>query len=611
MSDSAEKSTAWVITPDQYLNDHPPRFESGFQLSSCYVPVRDRTKLAVDIYLPKGGKEGEVFPTLVIFTPYYRRFRLKTTKGTNVEPSPTTFQYRDFFIPHGYAMVLVDIRGTGASFGCRDGFRSPTERQDYYDIAEWIVHQPWCSGQIGSIGISYSGAASCFLASTGHPAVKAVIPTFATWDTYSDQCYLGGMLLNSFASFYSKLANTLDFDLRAELKNFAYFGDPQFDGPAPVDEDKDGKMLAQAISGHRNNVDMNDFIREFRFKDSSLSYHPDYTLETFSPHFYAEHINPETAYYCVGGWMDSGYGNACVKRFRSLRNRKKHLLIGPWEHGARTNVSPFREAVVPQFKILAECLRFFDHYLKGISTGLNREKPVHYFTIAEEAWKASDRWPVQTADTIFYFGPLRTLTREAPSDPEAMDEYRADFGCGTGSHTRYERLVAKAVEEYYKDWHGRDAQMLIYTTPILDREIEITGHPIMTLYVSSTERDGAFFTYLEDVEPDGTCRHVTEGMLRAIHRKVSQPPWNLQEVGPYHSFRQEDAQWLIPGEPKEISFALFPISWLFRRGHQIRVALAVADRDHFSLISAGRAPLLRFYHSRDRASKILLPIVKH
>lgn len=611
MSDSAEKSTAWVITPGRYLRDHPPSFEGGYRLSSCYVTVRDGTKLAVDIYLPRGSKESGPFPTLVTFTPYYRHFKLKTPNAPNVEPSPTNFQYRDFFIPNGYAVVFVDIRGTGASFGCRDGFRSPTERQDYYDIAEWLVHQPWCNGKLGSIGISYAGAAACFLATTGHPAVKAVIPTFAIWDTYSDQCYLGGMLLNSFALFYSKLANTLDFDLRSELKNFAYFGNPQFDGPAPVDGDEDCRMRDQAILEHRNNVDLNDFIREFKFKDSRLSYQPDYTIETFSPHYYAGHINPDTAYYCVGGWMDSGYGNACVKRFLSLPNRKKHLLIGPWEHGARTNVSPFRETMVPQFELQAEFLRFFDHYLKGIDTGLDREKPIHYFTIAEEVWKASDCWPIPSADEIFYCGPSGTLTQEKPGRDLAADEYKVDFGCGTGSHTRYERLVAKAVTEYYKDWHGRDARMLTYTTPALEQDVEITGHPIVTLYVSSTERDGAFFAYLEDVAPDGTCRHVTEGMLRAIHRKVSKSPWNLQEVGPHHSYRQEDAEFLVPGEPAEVSFGLFPVSWLFGRGHRIRVAFAAADRDHFSLISAGRGPLLKFFRSRNRASRILLPLVKH
>ena len=86
-------------------------------------------------------------------------------------------------MPRGYAVVVVDVRGTGASFGTRDSFRSPREREDSREIADWIVAQPWSDGRIGSTGISYLGAAADFLASTGHPAVKAIAPLFAVWDT--------------------------------------------------------------------------------------------------------------------------------------------------------------------------------------------------------------------------------------------------------------------------------------------------------------------------------------------------------------------------------------------------------------------------------------------
>jgi hypothetical protein len=574
--------------------------------------VRDGTRLAVDIHLPEGRAENEALPTLVIFTPYYRRFKLKEPGLPTVEASPNTGQYRDFFVPHGYAVVVVDVRGTGASFGSRDGFRSPVERKDYYDVVDWVVGQSWCDGNIGSIGISYVGAAACFLATTGHPAVKAVIPTFAVWDTYSDHFYLGGLLLSRSVQGYNALREALDLDLRTKVREFAYFADPHFEGPAPVDEDEDCCLRDEALGEHLANVDMDDFIRELRFRDSGLSYDPDYTSAAISPYNYAGHIHPDTAYYCVSGWMDGGgYGNGAVKRFLSLRNEKKHLLLGPWDHGARTNMSPFRDTMVPQFKLLAECLRFFDHYLKGMDTGLDRERPIHYFTIVEEAWKAAGSWPIRAAkDRAFYFGPEGTLMDQPPKNVEAADEYRADYSCGTGANTRYERLSAKVVENYYRDWHGRDTCMVPYNAAPLECDMEVTGHPVVTLHVSSTERDGAFFVYLEDVEEDGTCRYVTEGVFRAMHRRVCEPPWNHQEVGPFHSFRQEDAELLVPGEPAEISFSLFPTSWLFRKGHRIRVALAAADRDHFSKVPDGRIPILRFFRDRHRPSRIVLPLIK-
>jgi putative CocE/NonD family hydrolase len=118
----------------------------------------------------------------VILTPYCRRFAL-VPDVANVEASPNTSSYRDMFVPRGYVVVVVDARGTGASFGTRDSFRSPRERQDYHAIADWIVAQPSSDGSIGATGISYLGAACDFLASTGHPAVKAIAPLFAVWDT--------------------------------------------------------------------------------------------------------------------------------------------------------------------------------------------------------------------------------------------------------------------------------------------------------------------------------------------------------------------------------------------------------------------------------------------
>ena len=100
-------------------------------------------------------------------------------------------------MPRGYAVVVVDVRGTGASFGTRDSFRSPRERDDTSEIADWIVAQPWSNGALGATGISYVGAAADFLASTGHPAVKAIAPLSSVWDTYADNYFPGGIQLKS------------------------------------------------------------------------------------------------------------------------------------------------------------------------------------------------------------------------------------------------------------------------------------------------------------------------------------------------------------------------------------------------------------------------------
>jgi len=608
MNDRATDSGAWQVPPERYLECHPPRFGRSFDLSSCYVTVRDGTRIALDVYLPDGRRQDARLPTIVVFTPYYRRFALTEGAPDTVEAAPNAAPYRDAFLPHGYALVVVDTRGAGASFGTRDGFRSPIERDDYYDVVDWLIGQPWSDRRVGSIGVSYVGAAACFLAGTGHPAVRAVAPLFAVWDTYRDHHYPGGLHLNKLAAAYQELMEALDQDRRDLLQRFAYFTEPHFAGPAPVDEDSGGGLLEEAIAEHVANFELPDFIRQLAFTDSGLSYDPDYTIRAVSPFAYAETIREDVAYLCVSGWMDGGgFANGAINRFLSLPVRHKHLLIGPWDHGARTNVSPFRGDQTPQFPLLAECLRFFDHYLKEEPTGLEAEAPVHYFTLGEERWHAADGWPPAAVPRTLHLAPGRELTT-APPDIAGADAYRADYGCGTGAHTRYERLAAFAVETYYDDWHGRDARMLTYTSPPFEDAVPLSGHPIVTIHLAADQRDTGLFVYLEDVDPDGHCRYITEGVFRALHRKVTSAPRYLQCVGPYHSYARTDAMLLEPEVPADITFSLLPTSWRFAAGHRIRLAIAAADRDHFARIPDGRPPRLRVLRGGDTASRIELPL---
>lgn len=138
--------------------------------------------------------------------------------------------------------------------------------------------------------------------------------------------------------------------------------------------------------------------------------------------------------------------------------------------------------------------------------------------------------------------------------------------------------------------------------------MEVTGHPIVTLFVSSTANDGDFFVYLEDVDESGHVTYVTEGMLRAIHRKLSheEPPY--QTPTPYRTFKREDAVPLVSGEIAELKFDLLPTSYLLKKGHSIRVALAGADKDHFEVLE-GEPPMVRFYRSESYPSHMDIPVV--
>ena len=142
MPDRDDLGSAWKVPPSRYLASRPAEHRVGAP-RSVYVTMADGCRLAVDVILPDGDASKR-WPTVLILTPYVRRFQLAA--GSNVEPSPNSYKYRDMFVPRGYAVVVVDARGTGASFGTRDSFRSPRERADYKEIADWIVAQPWSDG---------------------------------------------------------------------------------------------------------------------------------------------------------------------------------------------------------------------------------------------------------------------------------------------------------------------------------------------------------------------------------------------------------------------------------------------------------------------------------
>jgi uncharacterized protein len=611
MADTDTNGRAWRVPPSEYLARRPAEFACPEVPFSLYLTMRDGCRIAVDVYLPQpaaGPVSAAKFPAILILTPYYRRFALKAGAPAGTENSPNAAKYRDFFVPRGYALVVVDVRGTGASFGTRDSFRSPAEREDYREIADWVVAQPWSDGVIGSTGISYLGAAALFLASTGHAAVKAIAPLFAVWNTYVDHFYPGGVLLNRLANSYDEIMVGLDHDRRDILASIAYFKDPSFAGPEPVDGDN-GALVRDAGAEHLGNFRMPDFITEFRFTDDRLLYDPDFGAPSFSPYHYADGIREDVAIYSISGWMDgAGFANGAIARFLSLPNKRQNLLLGPWDHGARANVSPFRDAVEPRFSVLAEVLRFFDQYLMGRDTGLTAESPVHYFSMRGEVWREAASWPPVKSERRLLLGEGGRLVDAAgPQIPEGEDAYKVDFTVGTGTQTRHERLAAENTQHYYGDWHGRDARMLCYTSEPLMADAEVSGHAIVDLWLASSEGDAAVHVYLSEVEADGTTRYVSEGVLRAIHRKESMPEPKQRWSWPFRTFARADAQPMPKDKPQQVRFAMIPTSWTFRRGSRIRLAIAGADADHYAQVPHGRPPVLTLRRGGGMASSLTLP----
>jgi len=253
-------------------------------------------------------------------------------------------------------------------------------------------------------------------------------------------------------------------------------------------------------------------------------------------------------------------------------------------------------------------LNFFDRYLVEDGGGAD-DRVLYYYTLGAEEWKTTTTWPVEgMTREAWYLGAGNTLTTASPAGPTGSDSYAIDFTATTGYQTRWHTALDSSV--VYRDRSSEDEKLLTYTSAPLEEDLEVTGYPIVTLHVSSTHSDGAFYVYLEDVDPSGYVRYVTEGQLRALHRKVSTetPPYEL--LIPYHTFKQADGEPLIPGEVTEITFGLLPTSVLIRAGHRIRVAIAGHDAELFERYPEEGEPAVSVERNSVFPSKILLPVVR-
>lgn len=612
MSDHDLVGDAWLLPASRYAKKRAATHASEVALFSQYVAMRDGCRLALDVYLPRPLSEAgsndnaEKFPTIVIFTPYTRRFH---SLDSEVEISPNTARYTSFFPRFGYAVVVVDIRGTGASFGTRIALRSPQERDDAGEIAQWIVEQPWSDGQLASTGISYLGAAACFFASTGHPAIKAIAPLFAVSDIYSEQLFPGGMSSNVWSRDYDTLMVSLDNNDRAALTRFAYFGDSRLIGPMPVDEDPDGRLLAMAIAEHRNNFRLHDMMPELAFRGEGLLHDPGLNTDACSPFSYLKQgIRPDLPVYSISGWYDGGgYANGAISRFLSLAGKHDRLLLGPWDHGARINVSPWRAHSGSDFMMLYELLRFFDEHVLGKDTGLSQEAPIHYYCIHAQRWLTAQSWPPVSSTQRYYLKAGRSMGTQADLVPDS-DAYQVRFDTTTGQNTRWERLGARDVETYYADWNERTDNMLNYVSDVFDRDTELSGHIVVSLSFESSQEDAALFIYASEFETDGSLRYMTEGMLRALHRRVAEAPPEYASTWPWRRFHRADAERLRPGAAETAHFALLPISWCLKKGSRLCLSVAGADVDHFPQVPHGRPPRLTLRFGGDTGSFLELPV---
>lgn len=559
--------------------------------SSFYVSVADSTKLAVDVNLPDNYKEGKL-PVLVVFTRYWRS---SVDRKTGEAKSPFGGLDR-YFSENGYVIVKVDVRGSGASFGTRQGEYTPTEVMDAKLVLDWIIGQSWCDGNIGSYGTSYEGTTAELLCATKHPAVKAVIPGWSDFDVYRSPVRPYGMLASGFIKKWGQYVWLLDHDFSRILKGSI----------RPVDQDS----LKNAISEHKENPKIFKLTKNAEYRNSRVG---QYTYAECSPLHWKDEIEESNVPMLVlTSWMDAGTAEGTLLRLQHFSNSQKVVMMatshGGWSHASTfvaSDVALYPRPTKEEQNNLQ--LRFFDHYLKEVDKGVEDWPMIRYYNLGEEKFRESDIWPVKGASEVnYYFQKNRGLDRERPVNEKEVDDYKVDFSVSTGKQNRWTTQMGGPVLNL-NNRNDEDSRMLTYTSAPMDTDLQITGTPMVSLEISSTHTDGAVFVYLEDVDENGNSRYLTEGGLRLIHRKISDSTDSKFNM---HSFDEEDAMLLEPGTVELVTFKLWPTSVLIQKGHSIRVAIAGADKDTFDKIPKKGKPTLTVHRNSVKASFIQLPVIE-
>lgn len=575
---------------------------------SQYVEMTDGTKLAVDCHVPKSKNGNEKFPTLVYFMRYTRQFEVKFPFSLIKSLGFGTVKKKeiDFFTSKGYACVLVDLRGSGASYGYRKMEFSNEEVEDMYDVLDWIVNQKWSDGKTATTGVSYTGTTAEFALSTKHPSLKASIPRFSIFDLYADMNFPGGLRVAPFIDAWQKTIHALDnYDYRV----FHKLANNVLEGAKPVQGDKNKEQRDAAILEHEANFDVFDGIRKIEYRNERLEELNGMCNDDFSIHTRVKNIEESgVPMFRISGWYDAALVNSAIKGYWNTTNTQR-VLIGPWDHGPQENISPFVKKNKLKFDVKSEMLRFFDFHLKGIKNDIDKGPQFVYFNMGKEEFVQSKDWTIEQDYEEVFPTKNKSLSKTIENE-ETVVRYHCDYNLTTGRGTRWRSLtpIYRDGKIIYKNRQEQNERMLLFQTESLKTQKEITGHPSVEVTMSCDAKDAQLFVYLEDVSPNGEVTYITEGWFRALHRKQEDPlkrPY--KDTGAYHTFNQEDAEELKENEKVTLNFNLLPISYTIPKGHKLQLSIGTSDIDHFDNIK-GAPKTINFYLGGDNPTKLLLPV---
>jgi hypothetical protein len=601
---------AAVVAAAGILYDHrkPQLTAGGLRRDTAqYIRMSDGTPIAVDIWLPPTLATGQRVPVLIKATPYWRGSRPGFLGKALVElgaPAPGEMD-----IPalnrRGFAIMVVDTRGTGASFGAQKAPFDDREIGDYGELIDWAARQPWSSGAVGAYGFSYRGMLAVDMASLGKRSLRAVAPSFDFTDLYL-VVHPGGVFASYFANAWGALTAGLNRGLAPCSGLICHL---IVAGPKPVDADTGGALLKEAIAAHAADYDMAACARAAPNRDDKIC-SSGKSLTDVSEIARQKAIEaPAIPIYAEVGYFDEVSPAEAVRRFQTFSNPQT-LIIGPFSHGGFESTDPYRPSAThaePDYlRQVGRMADFFDRYLKPGAPGAVGNR-VDYFVLGKKVWRTSPTWPPAGAhDEPWYLRAGHALSPGEP-DPEAgADVYSVDFTASSGVLARY-RSPVDLSKTAYPDRAIQDRELAVFDSAPASAPIEITGDPVAHLTLASSRPDGEVIVYLEDVEPKGEVIYLTEGLLRLAHRKAAGGAAISGDS--LHSYLAADAAPMIPGRAEPVAIALSPISVVIAKGHKIRVAIAGADAGNLERLPVAGPETFTLQRGPASPSFIDLPIV--
>jgi uncharacterized protein len=547
------------------------------------VKMRDGVSLVADIYRPVSD---EVFPVLLSRTPYNRAGDARMANE---------------LASHGYIVVLQDTRGRFASGGEFYPFRN--ESADGFDTVEWAAKLDQSNGKVGMFGGSYVGATQMLAAMAVPPHLVSIFPYVTASEYYEGWTYQNGALMQWFSSSWT---SGLAIDT---LRRYA--------------------DRAQAPKEWVNTIPLQNYLLLKTPQTSELApYFRDWLSHERDDAYWAQwrvsdHYSQMTVMGLhAGGWHDL-FLKGSIKNYIGLRAHAataeartgQRLIVGPWAHAGTSPAGKIGDVVFGKDAVLDTTnttLKWFDYSLKGIKNEYASGAPVRLFIMGDNVWRDEQEFPLaRTRYTKFYLHSSKGANSVAgdgslsvtPPGAEKKDEF--DYDPQNPVPTIGGRLCCgQALPPGPADQRANETRsdVLVFSTPPLTEDTEVTGYVSVELYASTSAVDTDFTALLVDVDESGYARFLTDGIVRARYRE------GTKESSP-----------IAPGKVYKYTIDLWATANVFKVGHRIRLYISSSNFPRFNrnmntgedISNASRSVKAHqtIYHDRDHASSLILPVI--